>query len=105
MEGYKRNKFYLNSVIESYDKILFLCIQEHWLSNYEANENFSNDFTQFNFITTSSDIFLEPEEIMLNSGPIWHGTSLGWHKSIDLHVTKIQIIGDSFCGIIYNDPL
>ena len=48
---------------------LLIFIQEHWLPSYEATTKLSSDFTSFEFLTTSSDSFKPPEDILLNSGP------------------------------------
>ena len=102
MEGYRRNRFYLSELLTTY-KPLFIFIQEHWLPEHLSHENFSNDFQSYNFLTTSADMFTPVEERILNSGPIWHGTALGWDKSIDHYVSKIPVLNERFCGIKYTD--
>ena len=72
------------------------------MSSFEANTKFSKDFTDYEFITTSSDSFLAPEDIILQRGPVWHGTSLGWHSVISSHVERIPIISTRFCGVTIN---
>ena len=69
------------------------------MSSSEANDKFSNDFQSYVFHTTAADTFLPPEDILLKSGPTWHGTALGWHTSFSSHVTKLQIVSSRFCGI------
>ena len=75
IEGFNRNKFYLTSLIRNLNPLL-LFLQEHWLSHHEAN-NLSSEFSDYNFIHTSSDIFTVPEDIILTQGATWHGTALG----------------------------
>ena len=49
-------------------------------------------------------MFSEPEDLMFNSGPVWHGTAIGWKKSINAHIKKIPVICERFCGFLYHDP-
>lgn len=60
---------------------LLMFIQEHWFTHHEATDIFSCGFKPYNFLTTSADMFLQPEDIILQSGPVWHGTSIGWLKN------------------------
>ena len=96
--------YYLSKLIKS-EKYLFIFIQEHWLSVYEANSKFSSDFSAYEFLTTSSDTFSTPEEILSISGPIWHGTALGWHSSFSSSIKPLPIISTRFCGIRMTSPL
>ena len=50
---------------------------------------------------TSSDIFLPTEDLILKSAPVWHGTSLGWKKSVEKLITKVNVVSDRFCGVKY----
>ena len=84
------------------NKFLFIFIQEHWLSSYEATDKFSYDFSSYDFLTSSSDTFTPPEDIILNTGPTWHGTALGWHSSVNSFVTKLPIVSTRFCGVKLN---
>ena len=74
--------------------ILFIYIQEHRLPHHEANQTLSKDFPHFNFLTTSSDMLREPEDMILEPGPSWHGTAIGWPKEVDAKVTKIPIVSN-----------
>ena len=74
-------------------------IQEHWLSSFEANNKFSSDFSSFEFQTTSSDTFLPPEDIILETGPTWHGTAIGWPSSLSSNVEKFPVVSTRFCGL------
>lgn len=73
------------------------------MPHYEANNKFVNDFKSYNFSTTSSDMFKPAEEQMLDSGPTWHGTAIGWAKNIDKYVSKVPVISERFCGVKYSD--
>ena len=48
-------------------------------------------------------MFTPPEDLVLQAGPTWHGTALGWKKSLEKSVTKLPIISERFCGIKYED--
>ena len=48
-------------------------------------------------------MFVEPEEILFNSGPTWQGTAIAWNNSIDIHVHKLPVFNQRFCGICYQD--
>ena len=85
IEGYNRNKFYLSKVISDY-KPMFIFLQEHWLPDYETSNKLSRDFLKYRFLTTSADMFTASEDKMLESGPIWHGTALGWTENVDKHI-------------------
>ena len=44
-------------------------------------------------------MFLQPEDLDLQSGPMWHGTLIGWVRTIDSLVTKIPVVSEMFCGV------
>ena len=81
---------------------IFLFLQETWLPHHESHK-LSEEFLDYNFTTTSSDMFTPPEDLVLQSGPTWHGTALGWMKSLEKSITKLPIISERFCGIKYED--
>ena len=97
IEGYNRNLFYLAQILQKYE-CFFLFVQEHWLPSYEAEQRFKNDFQSYNFHTTSSDMFLAPEDLLLKQGPTWHGTAIGWHRSFQQNIEKIPAVSERFCG-------
>ena len=78
---------------------MFVFIQEHWMPSFEAKSSFSQDFPDYEFETTSSDSFLPAEDIILQRGPVWHGTAIGWHSSISSFIKTIPIVSTRFCGI------
>ena len=82
---------------------LFVFVQEHWLPHHEAHDIISREFSKYNFTTTSSDMFTHEEDRVLTAGPIWHGTALGWKKTVSTRVTKIPVSCERFCGIKYCD--
>ena len=102
IEGYRRNKFYLSNLICEY-KPIFIFLQEHWLPHFEAPNKFVTDFKGYNFLTTSSNMCKPTEEQMLESGPTWHGTAIGWDKNVDRNISKVPVISERFCGIKYSD--
>ena len=57
----------------------------------------------YNFHTTSSDMFLPTEDLLLQSGPTWHETAIGCHSSANPKIRKIPVVSDIFCGVIYQD--
>ena len=50
-------------------------------------------------------MFIPVEDLVLQSGPVWHGTALGWKKAIDTHITKLPITSNRFCGVKFVDTL
>ena len=96
IEGYRRNVYYLNSLVRKYQPI-FIFIQEHWLPHYQAEKKLSDDFPLYSFSTSSSDMFLNAEEKMIDSGAAWHGTAIGWLKNVNAEAFKIPIVDDRFC--------
>ena len=48
-------------------------------------------------------MFKFAEDKMLDSGPVWHGTALGWDISVDQYITRLPLVSERFCGIMYND--
>ena len=40
---------------------------------------------------------------MLTPGTAWQGTTMGWSADIDRFVTRLPVISDRFCGIVYSD--
>ena len=82
---------------------MFCFIQEHWLPHHEASVRFEKDFKGYKFLSTSADMFTRTEDKMLESGPTWHGTALGWNGNIDNHISKLPVISERFCGVNYSD--
>ena len=46
-------------------------------------------------------MFLPTEDLILQSGPVWHGTALGWKKSAEKFITKFEVVSERFCGVKY----
>ena len=84
-------------------KCLFIFLQEHWLPFHESCIRLESDFQSYNFHTTSSDMFLPAEDVVLKRGPTWHGTAIGWHSSANSKVTKLPVVSERFCGVCYCD--
>ena len=102
IEGFNRNKFYLAKLVNKYSPI-FIFIQEHWLPYHDAESKLSKDFSNYSFLVTSSDMFIHPEDKILQNGPIWHGKALGWKKELDGQIVKLPVVSERFCCIRYND--
>ena len=102
IEGYNRNRFYLAQLLKKYECI-FIFLQEHWLPHHDAENRIKSDFKSYNFHTTSSDMFLPAEDLLLQSGPTWHGAAIGWHSSVNTNINNIPVISERFCGVIYHD--
>ena len=100
IEGYKRNKFYLSSLIKQFNP-LYLFIQEHWLPFSEVDSQLHHDFSNYRFLSTASDMFTPAEDLMLTPGTAWQGTTIGWSSDIDKYVTKLPIVSERFCGISF----
>ena len=77
---------------------MFLFLQETWLPHHES-KTLSEDFDDYSFLTTSSDIFTPPEDLILQSGPTWHGAALGWKKTMDKFITQLPVVSERFCGV------
>ena len=82
---------------------MFIFIQEHWLSSYKAKTRFSIDFSSYDFLTTSCDTFLPPEDILLKSGPTCNGTAIGWHSSFSSSINQLPTISTRFCDVKFNN--
>ena len=80
---------------------IFVFLQEHWLPQHEAHVIIESDFKDYKFITTLADLFSPIEERLLETGPIWHGSALGWDKIIDSYIYPLQIVNEKFCGVKY----
>ena len=50
-------------------------------------------------------MFLPPEDLLFQSGPVWHGTALGWPSSINNYISKLPIVSERFCGVQYLDTV
>ena len=84
---------------------MFLFLQEHWLSHHEAHQTLKRDFPKLNFVTTSSDMFIDAEDLALRSGPTWHGAAIGWPIEVNCYISKLPIVSDRFCGVLYHNDI
>ena len=75
-------------------------LQEHRLPSYEADEIFSNDFSQYRFITISQDMFTNIEDLNVQRIATWHGTALGGIKRLIVTFPS-SYISNRFCGFKY----
>ena len=73
------------------------------MPDYEATTKLKVNFPAHNFLTTSDDMFTPIEDLILQAGPVWHGTAIGWPSRIDQYVSRLPVVNERFCGIIYKD--
>ena len=92
------------SLLNSYSP-LFIFLQEHWLPQNECNLIIEKNIPQYSFLTTADDMFIPSEDRLLIPGPVWHGTTIGWHKSFDRFITRIPIISERFCGVFFEEEI
>ena len=85
------------------DSILFL--QETWLFEHEMETTFQ-EFPNHTFHGSTSDMFFPADDVMLISGPAWHGTAIGWPKSEQRKFTPLPTINERFsCARYINHPI
>ena len=77
-------------------------LQETWLPCHES-DTFTTDFPNYNFHSTSSDMYTDTEDRLLHTGAVWHGTVIGWSRNIDKHIKKLSPVNERFCGILYSE--
>ena len=77
-----------------------MLFQEHWLPYFDVNNQLASDFTKYDFHSTSSDMYLNPEDITINHA--WQGTAIGWLKTYSCYISKIPLISQWFCGIKFS---
>ena len=71
-------------------------IQETWLPHHET-DTFATDFPNYDFLSTSSDMFVDTDDLILQTGAVWHGTMIGWNRNIGKHVQKLTPVNERFC--------
>ena len=97
IEGLKRNKNYLSSIIDQYQpKIVFL--QEIWLPYHEATL-LKQYLPSYNFKISTPDMFSSNEDKILKPGQVWHGVAVGWHDDVHADVEYIPSNNTRFVGI------
>ena len=67
----------------------------------EASEKFDSSFKNYNFLTTSDDMFTPAEDLLLKQGSVLHGTAIGWSIEFDMPITKLDIVSNRFYGLKY----
>ena len=88
VEGFYRNQFYLNTLLNSLTpKLIF--IQEIWVPYHQENA-MNNVFPEYSVLISTPDMFTPSEDLLSNMGPSWHGSAIMWHSSIDNGVTSIK---------------
>ena len=48
-------------------------------------------------------MFLSPEDSLMQGGPTWHGTALGWDINLSPFITRLTSSNERFCGIKYSN--
>ena len=100
MEGFSRNKCYLRNLLNQViPKIVFL--QEIWLP-FHGLSVINNYLPGYSFKIATPDMFHHNEDKLLHSGPIWHGTAIGWHNDINSSVTFPDSNHERLVGLKYN---
>ena len=99
IEGFHRNKHYLKNLIRQVDvNILFL--QELWLP-YHDKKLMEKYLPNFCFNIATPDMFQHNEDKLMNSGPVWHGCAVGWHKDLSSNITLLDSHHERIVGIKY----
>ena len=100
MEGYTRNRLYLQELIQDLGPKLIL-LQEIWLA-YSDFRVLSQDFPDYNFVISTPDMFENSEEVVLHAGHVWHGAAVAWHDDIAHAVTDIPVTNHRFAAALIN---
>ena len=77
-------------------KIIFL--QELWLA-YSEQKVLKQDFPDYDFHVSTPDMLEHCENIILHTGPAWHGTAVAWHRDLQPCVTQLPVTHDRFTAI------
>ena len=48
-------------------------------------------------------MFTPVEDKILETGPIWHGTAIGWVNNLETNTSKLPAVSERFCGIKYSN--
>ena len=98
MEGYKRNRYYLDTlVIQESPRLIFL--QEVWLAHHEE-EVLNKDFPNYNFKIATPDMFDHSEDKINCPGQVWHGAAIAWHNDLHSFVTPLISTHERFAAVL-----
>ena len=87
VEGLTRNKHYLSHLLNTLSpRLVFL--QEIWLPYSEQNV-LQNLHPEYSFKIATPEMPQHPEDILTNSGPVWHGVAIGWSKDLSANILPI----------------
>ena len=100
IEGYRRNRLYLQELIEQ-NKPSLIFLQEVWLASSDQRI-LSEDFPEYNFLISTPDMFKNSEDIILHSDHVWHGAAVAWHTDLHYAVTELTTTNDRFAAVILN---
>lgn len=63
-------------------------------------QNIVNNFhPNYLFTIATPDMFQHPEDVLVNSGHVWHGAAIGWSKDISPNIHPIETTCDRFAGV------
>ena len=100
LEGYKRNRFYLQTLINQQNPKIIL-LQEIWLG-LSDKQILSEDFPNYKFQVSTPDMFENSEDLVFNPGHVWHGAAVAWHTDLHYAVTELTSTHDRFAAVILN---
>ena len=94
IEGIKGNSTYLNSLLSPEN---IVCIQEHWLWDFETNimDQFSSDFDYYIRCTDTFEDKITDQYVPRGKG----GICILWHKSLSRCVKKLDVGNDRIQAI------
>jgi hypothetical protein len=96
VEGFKRNRHYLSSLLLKKPKLVFL--QEIWLPYHDKN-TLNQYFPDYTFQISAPDMFQHPEDQLSKSSHSWHGVAIGWRKDIGTSILSLKSTYERFAGI------
>ena len=96
VEGFKRNRNYLSSLLQERPSLVFL--QEIWLPYHDKN-TLNHCFPDYNFQISAPDMFQHPEDQLNKSSHIWHGVAIAWRKGIPASIHYLKSTHERFVGI------
>ena len=59
----------------------------------------NKDFENYSFKISTPDMFTPAEDKMTATGPVWHGTAIGWHDDMNSFITQLESNHERFSCI------
>ena len=87
MEGFRRSRHYLSSLLLKKPKLVFL--QEIWLPYHDKN-TLNQYYPDYTFQISASDMFQHPEDQLSKSSHTWHGVAIGRRKDIGRSILLVS---------------